>query len=77
MQAKEESVMSKKLLEKGRREFLKGAAVVGGAATLAVVARGGAAAVQEDAKDVAQAPEASKGYHETPHIRTYYELARE
>ena len=69
--------MSKKVLEKGRREFLKGAAVVGGAASLAVVARGGAAAVREDVKEAAPAPEASKGYHETPHIRTYYDLARE
>ncbi len=70
--------MSKKAkpLKSSRREFLRGAAVVGGAATLAVVARGGAAEVQST-NEVAAAPEKSKGYHVTPHIRAYYEKLRD
>lgn len=69
--------MSKKSkpVTRSRREFLRGAAVVGGAATLAVVAKAGAASVQGEAKETVAAP-ASKGYHETPHIRAYYETAR-
>jgi nitrous oxide reductase len=58
-----------------RREFLKGAAVISGAATLAVVARGGSAATQ-DAGAVPGAPEKARGYHETPHVRQYYDKAR-
>ncbi len=57
-----------------RREFLKGAAVMGSAATLAVVARGGEAAQQEAEQPVA-APD-KQGYRETPHIRQYYDKAR-
>ena len=70
--------MSKKTkpVKSSRRQFLKGAAVVGGAATLAVVARGGAAEVQST-NEVAAAPEKSKGYHVTPHIRAYYETLRD
>ena len=69
--------MSKKpkAVKRSRREFLKGVAVVGGAASLAVVAQGGAASVQ-DAKQVATTPGKAKGYHVTPHIRAYYEKAR-
>ncbi len=69
--------MSKKpkAVKRSRREFLKGAAVVGGAATLAIAAQGGAAEVQDATKGVTS-PEKSKGYHETPHIRAYYEKAR-
>lgn len=64
-----------KPVKRSRREFLKGAAVVGGAAAVAVVAKGGAADVQ-DAQKVAVAPAKAKGYHVTPHIRAYYETAR-
>jgi hypothetical protein len=56
----------------GRRRFLKGLAVAGGA-TAMVVATGtavAAPAVSPVSKPVA------KGYHETPHIRTYYQKAR-
>jgi hypothetical protein len=56
----------------GRRRFLKGLAVAGGA-TAMVVATGTAVAAPEVAP--ASKPEA-KGYHETPHIRTYYQKAR-
>lgn len=58
-----------------RREFLKGAAVMGGAATLAVVARGGAAAAPQGSR-VAAPPDKPKGYHVTPHIQQYYDKAR-
>lgn len=57
-----------------RREFLKGAAVMGGAATLAVVAKGAAASAPEETP--VTTPERPKGYHVTPHIRQYYDKAR-
>lgn len=56
----------------GRRRFLKGLAVAGGA-TAMVVATGTAVAGPE-ATPVSKP--AVKGYHETPHIRTYYQKAR-
>ncbi len=58
-----------------RREFLKGAAVMGGAAALAVVAREGTAATP-DGGQVATPSEKRKGYHVTPHIQQYYDKAR-
>lgn len=64
-----------KAVKSSRREFLKGAAVVGGAATLAVVAKGAVAKAPSPAEPVAT-PEAPKGYHVTPHIEQYYEKAR-
>lgn len=56
-----------------RREFLKGMAVIGGAA-LTVVARPGVA----EAPEIAGKPGSPepKGYHVTPHILDYYEKAR-
>ena len=53
-----------------RRDFLK-AAGVGGVAGAAVVATGAgkAEAVEVD-------PKAGKGYRETGHVRTYYDLAK-
>lgn len=64
-----------KRVQEGRREFLKGVAVVGGAATLATISKSAAARVET--KEVGSAPKQSKGYHETPHIRAYYETARQ
>jgi len=64
-------------VHEGRRGFLKNAAVIGGAATAAAAGGGalaGAPTPREDG-DKAEAPRA-RGYHETPHIRTYYEKAR-
>lgn len=56
-----------------RREFLKGMALIGGAA-LTVVTRPGAA----DVLEVTGKPDSPKpkGYHVTPHILDYYEKAR-
>ena len=56
----------------GRRRFLKGLAAAGGA-TAMVVATGTAVAAPEVAP--VSKPE-DAGYHETPHIRTYYQKAR-
>lgn len=64
-----------KAVQSSRREFLKGAAVVGGAATLAVVAQG-ATAAEAPRVEQAMTPEMPKGYHLTPHIEQYYEKAR-
>ena len=62
----------------GRRQFLKTAAVAGGAATVAVAAKGALAesAPTPSAGDVT-AKASKQGYHVTPHIETYYRLARD
>lgn len=59
-----------------RREFLKGVAIMGGTATLALVSKAQASeAAPKTAKQEAPAPE-SKGYHVTPHIAEYYQKAQ-
>ncbi|MFU8896132.1 MAG: formate dehydrogenase [Gammaproteobacteria bacterium] len=64
--------LNTKMESNGRRRFLKGLAVAGGA-TAMVVATGTAVAAPK-VTPVSQPDE--KGYHETPHIRTYYQKAR-
>ena len=61
----------------GRREFLKRAAVTGGAVTVAAAAGAAAAGTGEPAtvSVVDTAPE-SRGYRMTDHIERYYRLAR-
>jgi len=68
--------MSAKMLDqnKSRRAFLKEIATVGGATALAAASGGVVAAEVNTAKPVEQAK--SRGYHVTPHIRTYYNKAR-
>ena len=65
--------------ENGRRRFLKTAALAGGAATVAVAA--GAAVSDAPAsatkRDVAGQPAGKQGYRVTPHVETYYRLARQ
>ena len=61
-----------------RRMFLKGAAVAGGTAALTAVSATGL--VDQDTEEK-QAPDvteksASKGYHETQHIKDYYRILR-
>ncbi|WP_405225860.1 formate dehydrogenase [Lentisalinibacter sediminis] len=56
-----------------RRNFLKKLAVAGGAT--AAVAVGGRAAVAGPPGECVPAKAERRGYHETPHIRTYYEKA--
>ena len=57
-----------------RRTFLKKLAAAGGAT--AAVAMSGRAAVASPGQDTTSEPEKQKGYHETPHIRSYYRSAR-
>ncbi len=57
-----------------RRGFLKGAAMVSGAAAASTLATGVNAEVPRKAE--ASEPEKPKGYHETAHIREYYAKAR-
>ena len=61
----------------GRREFLKRAAVTGGAVTVAAAAGAATAATDGPAATAAvdTAPE-SRGYRMTDHIERYYRLAR-
>jgi hypothetical protein len=58
-----------------RRTFLKKLAAAGGAT--AAVAVSGRAAVASPVQDKASGPARDKGYHETPHIRSYYRSARQ
>ena len=61
----------------GRREFLKKAAVAGGAVTVAAAAGATAASTEgpATAPAVETVPE-SRGYRMTDHIERYYRLAR-
>jgi hypothetical protein len=61
-----------------RRMFLQGAAVAGGAAALTAVSATGlvdSATEANGAPDSAEQP-ASRGYHETRHIKDYYRALR-
>ena len=57
-----------------RRTFLKKLAAAGGAT--AAVAVSGRAAVASPEQGTAPEPAREEGYHETPHIRSYYRSAR-
>jgi len=61
-----------------RRMFLKGAAVAGGTAALTAVSATGLVNQDTEEKQAPDATEksASKGYHETPHIKDYYRILR-
>lgn len=59
----------------GRREFLKRAAVTGGAVTVAAAA-GAAAAGEPAATPAPETVPESRGYRMTAHIDRYYRLAR-
>lgn len=60
---------------RGRRAFLRLAAVSGGAAVAASMIKDAVAEAPEKAIKAKPAP-ASKGYRETEHIREYYNKAR-
>lgn len=65
----------RKVADSGRRKFLKGVAVAGGAAAVTAGAR--AAVETETAAAPAQSQASgSRGYRVTPHIAKYYEKAR-
>ena len=57
-----------------RRIFLKGAAAAGGAAALTTVSAAGLVDADTEKKPAPDATDktASKGYHETQHIKDYY-----
>ena len=55
-----------------RREFLKKAAIAGGATIATAVAGQAIAAPQESVAE----EKSSKGYQETEHVRAYYRSAR-
>lgn len=57
-----------------RRKFLKDLSLASGAAALVAVTGQSAAATPEE--DPAPAATENRGYHETPHIQTYYRKAR-
>ena len=57
-----------------RRTFLKKLAAAGGAT--AAVAMSGRAAVASPEQGTVSGPAKHKGYHETPHIQSYYRSAR-
>lgn len=62
------------LYKKLRRDFLKRLTLAGGAVAFGAPASRLLAAYDEP--DAGPAPPASRGYHETPHIRKYYDKAR-
>ena len=61
-----------------RRMFLKGAAIAGGAAALTAVSATGLVAADAENERLPDATDktASKGYHETQHIKDYYRSLR-
>ena len=71
--------MSDQTLESGRRRFLKTAALAGGAATVAVAAGAAVADATQRVEpgESVREPAAKQGYHVTPHVETYYRLARQ
>lgn len=64
--------MSKKFIKSDRRNFLKGAAVAGGAAVVAPNVT-----VASEKVEMVKVPEVKdKGYEENDYIRNYYDRAR-
>ena len=59
-----------------RRLFLKGAAAAGGAAALTAASATGLVEPAAEAAPATADKPASKGYHETQHIRDYYRILR-
>lgn len=68
-----DEIRSQKL---SRRGFLRSAAVAGGVAAAGAVAPRVQAGAVTQPRAVENEPAAPTGYHETPHIREYYEKAR-
>ena len=64
--------------DNGWRRLLKTAALAGGAATVAVAAGGAVAdSVEQDKPKGPEQPAGKQGYRVTPHVETYYRLARQ
>lgn len=68
--------MKEKGVSINRRGFLKGAAIVGGAAAVSTLSQGVSADTQIVEKPAKAGGDKPKGYRLTPHIREYYEKAR-
>ena len=72
--------MDKTYFTSDRRTFLKGAAIAGGAAALTAASATGlvesAAKAPPAAAPATADKTASKGYHETQHIKDYYRILR-
>ena len=71
--------MSRQSDETTRRRFLRTAAVAGGAVAAATAVAGvsDAAAPDEPGTGTADAAAHKQGYRVTPHVKTYYRLARQ
>jgi nitrous oxide reductase len=59
-----------------RRRFIKGMAVAGGAAAVAVTTGNAAAKVAEPGAQAPEAQAASSGYRVSQHVLDYYKTAR-
>ena len=73
---KEVSMMKMSTEPQGRREFLKRAAVTGGAVTVAAVGTKAAGAAEAVSGPAPETVPESRGYRMTSHIERYYRLAR-
>ena len=62
--------------ESERRNFLKGVVVLSGATALSSVSAGLLTESDPKQKRKDEKAQASKGYHETPHIQAYYQTLR-
>ena len=71
--------MPRQSIEKTRRRFLRSAAAAGGAAAVATAAAGVSETVApaEPRADTAHDRTDRQGYRVTPHVKTYYRLARQ
>ena len=72
----EVSMMKMSTEPHGRREFLKRAAVTGGAVTVAAGAKAAGAAEGTASGPAPETAPESRGYRMTSHIERYYRLAR-
>jgi hypothetical protein len=61
---------------KGRRAFLKRAAVAGGAATVAAAGGAAVADIAPETPDKGAPDTGAEGYRMTPHVEAYYRSAR-
>ena len=62
---------------RGRRAFLKRAAVAGGAATVAVAGGSAVADMAPESSETRKPEQTTKGYRLTPHIEAYYRSTRD
>jgi nitrous oxide reductase len=68
--------MSDERKTEARRGFLKGMLLGSGAAAVAIASGGAVATPKAESNSAAKPKAESQGYHETPHIHSYYETAQ-